>query len=322
MCVPVRPKIHILPQVSPVPFDEFVRDYPTRSIAGDGFCSGGLTQHHFDEHGGSWLSLDHHGPQAALLLRTTAEQTHDVVMNDGYFRRFIDERGVFAPQVFVSHPDEDVCCMIWLIQNAARVREERLPRLETLLLVGGRMDATAGTYRFPPGYDAKLLRVNYVFEPYRRFKCGGGLGRKKPKEYTAVVRAVCERITEFVDGGLHELAFDTRHEVLDRGPSWKMIREIGLHARREIFLDPKLDGFISVDELGSGRYRYILGARNSWGPFKPSAFGEYMNQIEGCTVDRWGGNDTIWGSPQVAGSPTPPKELQKLALEFHARLKK
>lgn len=321
MCVPIRVKVHFRPTTPPVPFELFCREYPTRSIAADGFVSGGLTQYRFDE-GGSWLAIDHHGPQAGLLLRVSCEQMLDVVLNPSFFGQFINPKGEFAPEFFAAHPDEDVCTCIWLLKNADRVREERLPRLETLLWMEGRMDATAGTYRFPPGYDEKLRRLNYVFEPYRVFKNDGGLARKNPAEYLVMAGKVCHRITQFVDGGTHELPFDTEYEVLHKAPFWVMIREIGLHARRGIFRSDRIHGFISVSELAPGpdrrpRWRYIMGARDSWGPFKTAKFGQYLNQLEGCTTDKWGGNDVVWGSPQATGSAISPDELQKLALTFH-----
>lgn len=321
MCIPNKTQVHFCPRVPPVPFEVFCREYPSRSIAIDGFVAGGLTQHRFDNEG-SWLSIDHHGPQAGLLLRVSCEQVHDVILSPSYFGRFVNRAKEFAPQVYASHPDEDVCTCVWLLKNAKRLREERLPRLETLLWLEGRLDATAGTYRFPPGYLQKLLRLNYVFEPYRTFKAEGGLARKNPEEYQEVVRVVCDRITEFVNGGTRELPFDTRHEVLGSGPFWLMIREIGLHARREIFRDPAVHGFISVCPLSRGpdgrqRWRYVMGSRASWSPFRTAAFGEYLNQVEGCSADRWGGNDVVWGSPQATGSTIPPEKLQKLARTFH-----
>lgn len=321
MCIPNKTEVHFRPKVPPVPFDTFCREYPTRSIAVDGFAGAGLTQHRFDDTG-SWLAIDHHGPQAGLLLRVSCEQIHDVILNPSYFGRFVTSAREFAPQVFASHPDEDVCTCVWLLKNAKRVREERLPRLETLLWLEGRLDATAGTYRFPPGYLQKLLRLNYVFEPYRAFKAKDGLARKDPQEYRQVVDAVGARITEFVDGGTRELPFDTRHEVLDKGPFWLMIREIGLHARREIFRDSSVQGFISVSPLALGRdgrqrWRYVIGSRASWSPFKTVAFGQYLNQVEGCVADCWGGNDVVWGSPQATGSAISPDNLQRLALKFH-----
>ncbi len=322
MCVPVRPRFHVLPGHVPVTFEDFCRDFATRSLALDGFCPG-LTQHRFTETS-SHMTIDHHGPQANLLLRVSCEQVHSLILNDSFFYRFVDERGVFAPDVYASHPDEDVATCFWLLRNAKRVREDRLPRLETLLWIEGRMDATAGTFRFPPGYDQKLKRTNYVFQPYRQFKQGGGLARKQSREYMRVIDEIGKRITGFVDGETHELGFDIRHEVLATGPCWKMIREIGLHARREIFLDGT-HGFISVEALGRddqgvARFRYIMGAQDTWGSFKAAAFGRYLNEVEGCgAIDPWGGNDTVWGSPQGSGSLLPPDRVQALCLQFHAQ---
>ena len=57
---------------------------------------------------------------------------------------------------------------------------------------------------------------------------------------------------------------------------------------------------------GDGRYTYTIGKMSPFVPFDLVGLAIRLNDAEGATADRWGGGDTIMGSPRVGGSALTP----------------
>ncbi len=95
-----------------------------------------------------------------------------------------------------------------------------------------------------------------------------------------------------------------------------VVREVGSHARTGMFA-AGIRAFLSVRQRASGRWSYVVGRMSRFIPFDVPGLLAGLNEAEGLTgVDRWGGGDTVGGSPRIAGSALSPKDVAALAPRY------
>lgn len=77
--------------------------------------------------------------------------------------------------------------------------------------------------------------------------------------------------------------------------------------------------FVSVKARKEGGFNYVLGRMSQYVPFNLAKTYEALNVAEGCGLflttnggDRWGGSDTIGGSPRVNGSKLTPEQIAEV----------
>jgi hypothetical protein len=156
----------------------------------------------------------------------------------------------------------------------------------------------------------------FLASEYSDFRNSGGLSRQNPEEYRAVIDQVGERITRHITGQGESIELDTRYEVIAERGTWKMIREVGKHAKVGMLSDG-IKAYTSVTSLGEGKYKYSNGRLSPYVPFDVQALHDRLNEIEAKTEDdSWGGGDTIGGSPRLAGSRLTPDQMIALVPGF------
>lgn len=290
-------------------WEDFKRTKEPYSIALDGYVSAGPRY----EMSGPWLNFNHHEEVDRLATRATCGQVL-MAVKQGLFDSL---RPPGTPGVrchcWVNDCDEDVCVSWFLLRHWSMVEKHAYLRLTKLVQVADALDSTAGAFPYPK--DLPILReLAWVFEPYRLFRVDGGLDRKDGDEYRTVIEAVEERILLHITGQGSQVVLDTRYETLHQAPSWSLIREIGTQAKTGIFGDG-IRAYISVRERAGNpdTWTYTVGRLSPFVTgFPVPEILEALNVAEGLTQtspDRWGGSNTIGGSPRVEGSHLPPDKV-------------
>lgn len=287
-----------------VSWESFLRESPPYSIALDGYVA---REPLFDPDGPR-VNFNHHERVDRLATRSTCGQVL-MAIRQGLFKRFRDAEGIRA-EVWGNDCDEDFCTAWFLLKNPHLVEAAMNPALNRLVSMEDALDCTAGAYPFPPDLPA-LGELAWVFEPYRRFRLGGGLDRKRVEDFVGVVTDVEHRIMRHVTGHGQAISLDTRYERIGGGAGWVMVKELGAQARTGMFADG-IQAFVSVRERPDGRWVYTIGRLSPFIPFDVLGLADFLNDVEGATTDAWGGATNIVGSPRAAGSGLSPEELTRV----------
>jgi hypothetical protein len=298
------------PTDPPLSWSTFCAQTPAYSIALDGYVGDGPQ---FDS-SGPRVNFNHHENVSRLETRATCGQVL-MAVRQGLFKRFRDHRGPQA-HVYVNDCDEDVCTAWFLLKHGYLAEQVLNPLLNRLVSMQDLLDATAGAYPFPADLPA-LRELAWVFEPYRRFRHSGELDRKQAASYSAVITDVELRIQKHLTGQGNAIALDTRYTRLGGGTGWALIREEGAQARTGVF-DDGIYAYVAVRERPDNRWTYTIGRMSLFiDHFRVPTLLQALNEAEGLTqnVDRWGGGDTIGGSPRVQGSKLSPKDVERIVNE-------
>ncbi len=287
-------------EVPPLSWDEFRSTHPAGSIALDGYVGEAPK---FDLDGPYYNANHHEGVNRQATLSTSQQILRAVVQ--GLDKAFTRD-GEFSPTVFVNDCDQDVCAAWYLLDNVSGTRHPS-PALNRFINVAGTLDATAGTY--PYARDLRILgELAWVFEPYTDFRASGEINRKNNDQYRSIIQSVGLRIGQHLLGRGETAKMDTRYKVIGGGKDWKLIEELGRDGRVGAIVDG-IDAYVTVKEDGES-WRYTVGKRSEYIPFDVTGLLSYLNEVEGCVDDMWGGSDIIGGSPRVRGSKLSPAELE------------
>lgn len=296
--------LHMQPQDEPLSWEAFVARTDPFSVALDGYVATGPR---FDPDGPR-INLNHHEEVDRLATRATCAQVL-IAIRQGFFLCFRDEHGVQA-QVYCNDCDEDVCLSWFLLKYGYLAEHVLNPMLNRLVTMEDLLDATAGAYPFPADLPY-LAELAWIFAPYRQARLEGALETKDPDVYRNVVQEVEHRILQHLSGNGGNQELDTRYEKIGGGEGWALIREIGAQARTGLFADG-VRAYVSVRERPSKRWTYTVGRMSIFVPFNLPRIIEALNKAEGDGPGRWGGGNTIGGSPRVRGSKLPPDEVVRI----------
>ena len=303
---PPEIRLHVEPGVVQS-WDEFRRTRPPCSIALDGFVDAAPT---FCP-SGPYANFDHHANVNRLATRSTVGQVL-MAVSLGLFETFRREGEPFA-NVYVNDCDQDVCLAVWLLSHAHLVTYLRLEMDVARLIIGEDLiDASAGAYPVDPTRPISK-RMAWTFELYEQARTSGRLRSMSPEEMAALIKSTCDRITELACGRGQELPLVGAYEVIGGGEGWKLVREEGTFARTRLYADG-IRAFVAVRDREEGVYDYSIGRMSHFIPFPvPGLIGE-LNRAEGRvdSADKWGGSDTIGGSPRMSGSRLPPGEVERI----------
>lgn len=304
--------LEMRPQDAPLSWDEFVTTTPPFSIALDGYVADGPR---FDA-SGPRACFNHHENVARLETRATCAQVL-MALRQGLFHCFRsgDPRAV----VYVNDCDEDVCTAWFVLKHGYMTEHVINPLLNRLVHMEDMLDATAGAYPFPADMPT-LKEIAWVFDPYRRARVSGALDRKDAQTYLGVVTDVEHRIMQHITGHGGWIDLDTRYERVGGNSEWAMVREHGGQARTGMFSDG-IRAYIAVRDRHDGRFTYTVGRMSLFiHRFNVPKILAALNEAEGTadSPDRWGGGDTIGGSPRVAGSALQPSEVERIVNEVTA----
>ena len=287
-------------------WEYFEKYAPKYSIALDGYVHEG-PRFDFDK---VIVNFNHHEGVDRLATRATCAQVL-MAIRQGMFYKFRDSNGVQA-QVYVNDCDEDVCTSWFLLNNHHMVEGTMNPLINRLVAMEDALDSTAGAYPFPVDLPA-LKELAWVFEPYRRFRLNGGLDKRLPGDYDAIITDVEHRILQHVTGrGKAVTNLDTRYDLIGGGNGWSMVKELGAYARTAMFSDG-IKAYVSVRERPNGKYTYTIGKLSPFIPLDLLKLTEILNKeddIQG--EDKWGGGNNIMGSPRANGSGLKPEKISEI----------
>lgn len=303
-------ELHVEPRVTKR-WEQFIQEAQPCSIALDGYVSGPPRY----ERKGPYLNLNHHEGVDRLVTSSTSSQVH-IYVKQGLFRKFQKEGFPYA-HVWINDPDQDTSLAVWLLRNHERFSGQRSePLLNRIMYAEDMLDRTAGAYPFSTETD--LMRdIAWVFEPFTTMI--QQLPRLDARMMEMVVDSIGTRIHAYILGKGDKVIPDTRYEILHQATGWVMIREIGNYARTGLFNAGNY-AFVSVrDGVEKQNHRYSLGKMSPFVEFPLLEIYEELNRREGIPADaedRWGGSNTIGGSPRQAGSPINPGQLVAIIEEF------
>jgi len=261
--------------------------------------------------GGPYANFNHHEEVDRLATRSTSGQVH-LAIKQGLMDSF-RPNGRVEGNIYVNDPDQDTCTAYWLLKNYERIEGKKSePLINRLVHAEDLQDCTAGAYPFDP--LSKLMReLAWVYEPYTNARVSNRVQKMDEYEMRSVMEAVSGRISKHVLGQGEEVTPDLRYERIGGGNNWAMVKEIGAQARTKLFADG-IKAFVAVRDNNNGTYIYSIGRMSPYIPFPVDELPDYLNKIEGISADatdKWGGGNTIIGSPRKAGSKQLPTELEK-----------
>lgn len=285
-------------------WDEFRKNTPKFSIALDGYVNEGPL---FDEKG-PWANFNHHENVDRMATRSTCAQILIAIRQD-LFNCFTDGKEAHA-NVYVNDCDEDISISWFLIKNHKLIENAINHAITKLVSIEDLLDATAGAYPFPIDLS-ELQKIGWVFEEYRKFRLNGGLDRKNEKEYVEIVDKVGERITAYIKNKGKKISLDTRYKKIGGGKGWTMIEEIGPDARTGLYRNG-IHAYISVRKVSDKKWVYTVGRMSPCVPFDIKKIITALNKEEANPTDKWGGSNTIGGSPRVNASKLSPQTVSKI----------
>ena len=298
--------LHVHPGVT-VEWEEFRNNYPTHSIALDGFVAGAPAY----DTVGPYANFDHHHGVSRLATRSTSMQVV-VAIGLGLFDVFKKDDMPFA-NVFVNDCDQDVCLSYYLLIHADLIHQIRIENeIAKLIIFEDFLDTTAGAY--PININRPIVRKQaWVFELYDRARAAGQLSSMSADQMRELIFQTSERISQLAKGEAHECELDTSYREIGGGKGWKMIQERGVYARTKLYSDG-IRAFVSVRECEPGRYSYVIGRMSPFINFPLDKIFLSLNEIESRvgSSDCWGGSDTIGGSPRKTGSSIPPEQIEEV----------
>jgi hypothetical protein len=290
-------------------WDEFRAEKPPYSIALDGHVNGPTR---FDAVG-PYQSFNHHEDVLQAVTKATCNQvfTH---IKMGLFHIF-EKRGKPHAHVFVNDPDQDTSLAFWLLQHSQPfIGTRNEGRIHQLVTLEDYFDTTGGAYPLDAS-DYRFQEITWVFEPYERARCEGKVSTMNAAQMQNTIIEVGQRITQYVKGNGKRIRPDTRYEELGGEGNWRLVREIGTHARSEL-LQKGITAIISVRENSNSTYGYSVIRLTPYSTFNNKQFYDLCNETEAdriTTSDRWGGGDMSGGSPRDIQSSIPPEKILPLA---------
>ena len=286
-------------------WSDFKKLKPPYSIALDGFVDSATVR----DPEGPYANFDHHSKTDRLSTRSTAEQVH-IEIKLGLFDTF-RRGGIPEAHIYINDTDEDACLAWWLLKNNERIRNVSEPRVNRLVYCEDRLDCTAGAYPF--GYISMRRKMAWIFQPYHEARFKGRFARMEETEMRSIIESVEDRISRHVLDDDSELRLEGCYEKIGGGPGWTFTRETGSASRMAMYNDGITAFAVLVAEKQDGSFIYTLGRRSVWTPFILQKLYSILNEAEHDIVNagnKWGGSDTIGGSPRETGSRLSPSKLQ------------
>jgi len=297
-----------------VSWDE-MREYPCRSIAIDGYCKGGPR---FDQER-TILNVNHHEGVDRIATRSSCLQAM-INVKMGLYDSFRDEDGQPSATLYCNDCDQDVALATYVLMHPDQVDR---PKLRELVRVEDLMDMSGGLY--PTKKRLHLMKeLDWIMRPYTQARVSGKLRELDAKGMERIVKEMHRRIRLSLFNGAKEVDVDTSFEVLAEHEGWSLVREIG-EAARVGMAEQRVKAFVTIIGEHEGHYHYSLGRLSQFIPFPLPKLYECLNRAEGLGADaphRWGGSDTIGGSPREVGSALTPEQVAEVIDRCLARQKK
>jgi hypothetical protein len=252
---------------------------------------------------GPYVSFDHHSGEGIEVDRFNYPSASAQIYSnrEGLLRNFSVGRSFFA-HVYVNHGDQDSCLSLWQLENLDRVLKDE-GRLRKLVDIEDLIDRMAGVCRLD--FTDPLVREQaWIFQPYSDLRMQGRTYHMAVEGLTVLLRAVEERITAYADGKAQQIDLDDRYEMLQRGKTWGMIREIGPYARCNLLFNG-ITTIANTRTLEDGRHIHTIIDRSGEEDGLLDLMRNLFNEIEGlsaATKFSWGGAKGMLSSPLVGSN--------------------
>lgn len=273
-------------------FERFCAE-PGPAVALDGFVPGPPCW----EANRHW-NFNHHEGVDRLTTRATCEQVA-LAIRMGLFSMLCPGDGTEPViEVYVNDADADVCLSVWLLEHPGLVDD---PAVVRLVAAEGMLDVTGGT-SVPTTDPAFLDELCWVFAPYDDARAAGVAG--SDSEVVKIIAEVGDRIDAHLSGRGGRRLASGHYRVLARDGQVAVVREYGPLARARMRADG-IGVFVSVRETKDHRI-VSVGKTGPYVAMDLEAVWERLNRAEGCVgAERWGGGDSIGGSPRRGGTRLP-----------------
>jgi hypothetical protein len=154
-------QLHMEPKTPPVSWKTFLKEYPSHSIALDGYvCDGPKFSREKMK-----VNFNHHENVSRLETRATCAQVL-MAIRQGLFDCFSNSN---IMNVYANDCDQDVCVSYFLLSNSHLVESTMNPLINRLVYMEDMLDSTAGAYPFPPTLKT-LEHFAWIFQPYTLFR--------------------------------------------------------------------------------------------------------------------------------------------------------
>jgi len=264
---------------------------PHKSIALDGFVKGGPRKN------ATHLNFNHHEDVDRISTRCTASQIL-VAIKGGLQPWLAGEE----PTAYVNDCDQDVCLSTWLLKNRTFFEDTRSePLISRLCWAVDMLDTFAGAYPLNPA-DELYEQICWIFADYTTARQNGTLNSLDSHGMRHIIESSHARIDRYRIGKAERRKADTRYEVLGRNSNCALVIEVGIDARTAMRRDG-INGFLSLREH-NGKRILSVGKLQPMSLFPVLSILDAFNIAQGIQaddIDRYGGRDSIGGSPRKKG---------------------
>ncbi|MBI2004343.1 hypothetical protein HYS72_02660 [Candidatus Pacearchaeota archaeon] len=295
-------------------WEQFIKESPPYSIALDGYVSGAPKY----QPEGPRLNLNHHEDVDRYSTLCTSMQAY-LKLKLGLFEKF-SVNGQPRANIYVNDPDQDSSLAAFILTKpeiSLNIKNQK--KLEELLHYEQIMDITGGM--FPLDMKSKIMQqMAWIFEPYDSARISGKLYSMNGNEMKNLMQNIFSRIKAHLDGKSYEIALDNDYTILYGKPQDKfvLVKENSAYSRAKIIRDG-IKSFASLVRENDGIYKYTLGKISDFIPLSLPKIYNYLNKFENIKpedTDRWGGSQTIGGSPRKKQSKIAPEKLFKLITNY------
>lgn len=256
-------------------------------------------------------NFNHHEEVDRLSTRATCAQML-LAIRTGFLDAF-SNNGKIEANVYTNDCDQDVCMTWFVIKNYWLTKDVNNPLLNKLIYIEDLLDTFAGSYPFD--VEAPVLKeVAWIFKPYTQFRISGGLDKKNPQDYESIIDDVGNRISRYIVGKGESIELETEYELIQKGKNFSMVRGIGTDFKMKLMSDG-IKAYISFRERYDGNFSYTIGKMSPFISFDIQTILNKLNEIENSD-DKWGGANTIAGSPRIKGSKINPDKMFKIINEI------
>jgi hypothetical protein len=287
-------------------WDEFRAQKPRFSIGLDGIISAPVQR----DPAGPYANFDHHTGADRLSTASTAEQAH-MEINMGLYDTF-QEKGAPKALLHVNDPDEDTCLAVWLLSRPDQIIHHACPQINRLVYCEGKLDVTAGAYPF--GTINIRRQMAWIFEPYNDARFRNKLRDLDASGMRTLIEAVGARITDHVMGQGKEIPLEGSYERIGGGTGWVFTKENSPASRMAMY-NEGVKAFVALVAKKGESFTYSIGRTSVWTPFPLEQFYNALNEEETVPIsdrNKWGGSNTIGGSPRETGSRLNPVDVQRV----------
>lgn len=296
----------ILPNVPPMSWKKFKKDYHPFSIGLDGFIAAG-PKFQSKSQGGPRANFNHHECVDRDSTLATCMQVSNAIRT-GLIKEFSDA-GQPIITWYTNDCDEDICMSTWLLQNLERAKPIQNLLLNKLVNLTNLQDMHSGLWPLPQ--ESKVLRtLAWIYNPYRQARLSGVVDSRDPDRFWQVILDVHNRIDKYLANEGGDISLNLEFKTMGGGDGWKMIEEVGEHARNG-FLEAGINAFVSVRYRNDGKYSYSFCRLSKFIPFPVPFILQRLNEIEDLTDSphQYGGGTNTGGSPRVTGTKISPPEM-------------